>query len=182
MHCFHSAGKFAENAGRICPISCWCFSPHGPCGFCSQSLCTSLCSLFLFFSSRLCFATQVLYFSKYIYIYKFVIFHPLANLPYRIGTPRCCIKRFFIQVPPQFQLPCLPCFGGLDFFLSQTSGSQFWFFWVPKFSDFRLQFYMRLQFYSDICRFCVVLFSCQYYSVSMYGFMKQLGHQRVPIL
>ena len=60
-----------------------------------------------------------------IYIYKFVIFHPLANLPYRIGTPRCCIKRFFIQVPPQFQLPCLPCFGGLESFLSQTSGSQF---------------------------------------------------------
>ena len=41
------------------------------------------------------------------------LFNPPASFPYRIGTPRCCIKRFFIQVPPQFQLPCLPCFGGL---------------------------------------------------------------------
>ena len=52
------------------------------------------------------------------------------------------------------------------------------FFWVPKFSDLGLQFYSRLQFYRDMCWFCMVLFSCQFYNVSMQGFM----NQRVPIL
>ena len=43
------------------------------------------------------------------------LLNSLANFPYRIGTPRCCINDFLNTGPPPFQLPLLPRFGGLQF-------------------------------------------------------------------
>ena len=58
---------------------------------------------------------------RYICMYK-----TCANFPSRIGTPRSPIYKmfFFLNLgPPQFQLPCLPCFGGLQFYLKPAGAN-----------------------------------------------------------
>ena len=68
---FNSTGKFAENVFRLFPyFMLICFSP---CGLSSRSLCTSLCSLFLFFQAD---------FAIYIYIVSFTFPYRLFTSPY----------------------------------------------------------------------------------------------------
>ena len=64
------------------------------------------------------------------------IYNTPTNFPYRIGTPRCSIKRFFNTGYPKFELPFLACFGGLQFYFGPGGPN----FLVPKFSDPALQF------------------------------------------
>ena len=95
----------------------------------------------------------------YVYIH---IYNPPASFPYRIGTPRCCINRFFLyRSPLNFSCPVCLVLAGSNF-ISKLRVLLLYFFSVLKFSDLGLQFYSRLQFYRDMCRFCMVLFSCQF--------------------
>ena len=50
------------------------------------------------------------------------LFNPPASFPYRIGTPRCCIKRFFYTGPPSISAALFALFWRA-LILSQNSGS-----------------------------------------------------------
>ena len=79
---------------------------------------------------------------------------------------------FLYRFPLNLSCPVCLVLAGSSF-ISKLRVLILYFFSVLKFSDLGLQFYSRLQFYRDMCRFCMVLFSCQFYSVSMHGFMNQ---------
>ena len=103
--------------------------------------------------------------------YYILHYYPLTNYPYRIGTPRCCIKRFFHTAPPSYLL----IFLGSSFIQEP---------WVPILYFFGClnlvakgsNFCSRLQFYRGIgwlCIVCYVLCSSQFCSASSHGFIVQ---------
>ena len=113
-------------------------------------------------SSINCRAVLRVFWRQHVLCVYTYIYNPPASFPYRIGTPRCCINRFFLyRSPLNFSCPVCLFLAGSNF-ISKLRVLLLYFFSVLKFSDLGLQFYSRLQFYRDMCRFCMVLFSCQF--------------------